>query len=73
MGTLIAALVCVRGVSEGAADGLENQGDEVARHERERNSFGRDSSVLETIMNDDAREYKVDSCGEEDGTDCYAY
>jgi hypothetical protein len=71
MRTLIAALVCVRGVSEGAADSLENQGNEVACHERERNGFGRDPSVLETIVDDDAGEDKVDSCGEEDGANCY--
>lgn len=52
-----------------AADGLEQQGDEVARDEEARIRQGFDSGIGLPDRDHDARQGQVDACGEEGGGD----
>lgn len=60
----------VGGVGHGAADGLQDEGEDVAADEDDGVGAGFEAGEVFAVDEDDAREAEVDGCGEEAGGYC---
>lgn len=64
---------CIGSRSDGAAEGLENEGDEVAGAEYEGVCAGLEAGEVGAVDDDDAGEAQIDGSGEEGGGYCQGY